>query len=58
MSVGKGRIGGVSHKIAEEVAVALMLSKNLKPLEPYPGRAKPWKSLCLICKNEVSPRYF
>lgn len=34
-----------------------MLSKNLKPLEPYPGRAKPWKSLCLVCNNEVSPRY-
>lgn len=47
----------MSHKISDEVAVALMLSKNLKPLEPYPGRAKPWKSLCLVCKNEVSPRY-
>lgn len=34
-----------------------MLSKNLKPLEPYPGRAKPWKSLCLVCNNEVYPRY-
>jgi len=47
----------VSHKISNEEATAFMLSKNLKPLEPYPGRAKPWKSLCLICKNEVSPRY-
>ena len=34
-----------------------MLSKNLKPLEPYPGRAKPWKSLCLTCNNSVSPRF-
>jgi formylmethanofuran dehydrogenase subunit E len=47
----------VSHKISDEVAVALMLSKNLKPLEPYPGRAKPWKSLCQNCNNTVSPRF-
>jgi hypothetical protein len=47
----------VSHKISDEVAVALMLSKNLNPLEPYPGRAKPWKSLCLTCQNTVSPRF-
>lgn len=47
----------MSHKIPEEVAVALMLSKNLKPLEPYPGRAKPWKSLCLVCENEICPRF-
>ena len=47
----------MSHKISDEVAVALMLSKNLKPLEPYPGRAKPWKSLCLACDNTVSPRF-
>jgi hypothetical protein len=47
----------VSHKIPEEVAVALMLSKYLKPLEPYPGRAKPWKSLCLTCNKSVSPRF-
>lgn len=47
----------MSHKISNEEATALMLSKNLQPLEPYPGRAKPWKSLCLVCNNQVSPRY-
>lgn len=47
----------MSRKISDEVAVALMLSKNLKPLEAYPGRAKPWKSLCLTCNNTVFPRF-
>lgn len=46
----------MSHKIPEAEAVELMLAKNLKPLESYPGRAKPWKCLCLICENTVTPR--
>ncbi|CAB4776906.1 MAG: hypothetical protein F2927_04955 [Actinobacteria bacterium] len=46
----------MSHKIPEAEAVELMLAKNLKPLETYPGRAKPWKCKCLICENIVTPR--
>jgi hypothetical protein len=29
----------------------------LQPLVPYPGTAKPWKSIHLICGSEVKPRY-
>ena len=34
-----------------------MLEKKLKPLEEYPGRAKPWKCKCLKCENIVTPRF-
>ena len=46
----------MSHKIPEAEAVELMLAKNLRPLESYPGRAKPWRCECLICKHIVTPR--
>jgi len=38
-------------------AYQFYLSKNLQPLVPYPGTAKPWKSIHLICGSEVKPRY-
>ena len=39
-------------------AVALFLSKNLKPLEPYSGdNKKPWRAVHIPCGNEVSPTY-
>lgn len=48
--------GGVKNRMSEEVAFALMMKKNIKPIEPYRSVSLPWKSECLICKNEVSPR--
>jgi len=38
-------------------AYQFFLSKNLQPLVPYPGTAKPWKSIHLICGSEIQPRY-
>lgn len=38
-------------------AVRKMRERKLKPLVPYPGARKPWKSICLQCKREVSPKY-
>jgi hypothetical protein len=32
-------------------------SQNLQPLTPYPGTAKPWKSIHTICGNVISPRW-
>jgi hypothetical protein len=40
-----------------EAAYQFYLSKNLQPLVPYPGTAKPWKSIHLICGSEIKPRY-
>ena len=38
-------------------AYQFFLSKDLQPLVPYPGTAKPWKSIHLICGSEIQPRY-
>jgi hypothetical protein len=38
-------------------AMDFFQSKNFQPLEPYPGSAKPWKSIHLICGSQVKPRY-
>ncbi len=38
-------------------AIDLMYSRDLKPLELYPGSDKPWKCQCLKCNSIVWPRY-
>lgn len=38
-------------------AYQFFLSKDLQPLEPYPGTAKPWKSIHLVCGEVIKPRY-
>lgn len=48
--IGRGRLD-------EKSAVRIMLAKNLKPLEKYPGAMKPWKCECLDCGNMINPRY-
>ena len=39
----------------EAEAVAFMVSRNLNPLEPYRGAAKPWRCKCSVCGEEVKP---
>lgn len=45
------------NAIHEKDAIAAMKKAGLKPLVPYPGSSKPWKSQCLKCKSIVTPRY-
>jgi len=45
------------NAIHEKDAIAVMKKAGLKPLVPYPGNSKPWKSQCLKCKSIVNPRY-
>ena len=40
-------------KDAEE----LFLARGLRPIEPYQGNKHPWKSIHIVCGNEVSPTY-
>lgn len=47
----------MASRITEEVARALFIKNNLKPLEKFPGTQKPWKSRCLITGKTVSPTY-
>jgi hypothetical protein len=48
---------GKSNSNSEVEAVALMLKNNLKPLEPYQNKDKPWKSKCITCNKTVSPLF-
>jgi hypothetical protein len=56
---GQGPCKYCAHKAVDpKDAVALFISKDLKPLDPYPGdNKKPWRSIHLVCGNEVSPMY-
>jgi hypothetical protein len=59
--VARGESMGCHHCsdqfVNPDEAYQFYLSKNLQPLVPYPGTAKPWKSIHLICGSEVKPRY-
>ena len=44
------------HKVDENEAVLKMLENGLKPIAPFPGSNKAWKSIH-SCGREVSPRY-
>ena len=43
-------------KTSESEAVSFMLSKNLKPLEPYTSALTRWNSECLICGFICNPK--
>jgi hypothetical protein len=43
--------------IKESEAIAFMLSKGVKPLEPYKGNKTPWKCECLNCGAVIRPKY-
>lgn len=44
-------------RLDQDKAFAVMQSKNLQPLESYPGAMKPWKCKCLDCGTVIMPRY-
>ncbi|NBO72407.1 MAG: hypothetical protein EBU66_16445 [Bacteroidetes bacterium] len=45
-----------SQMLPAEDALKIMLEANLEPLEPYSGSHSPWKSRCMKCDKEVSPK--
>lgn len=47
----------MSKKIDSDVAISLMLSMGLQPLEPYKTANANWLCKCLICNKEVVSRY-
>lgn len=60
-AINRGQ-GGCAYcaglKVDPREAKELFLSKNLKPLVPYPGGNKlPWKSIHTLCGNEVAPTF-
>jgi DNA-directed RNA polymerase subunit RPC12/RpoP len=43
-------------RLDPDVAIADMRAAGVEPLDPYPGKDSPWRSRCLTCGKEVSPR--
>jgi hypothetical protein len=52
---GCAKCGG-SLRVDEDVARQTMLDAGLEPLESYRNAGTPWKSRCLECGHECSPR--
>jgi len=48
--------GTSSRRLDEQKAIAILKKAGATPLEPYESSAKAWKSKCVKCKREVSPR--
>lgn len=47
---------GVAARLPEQEATAAMRSAGLNPIDPYPGRKRPWRCRCAKCGKVVSPR--
>ncbi len=45
-----------SRMLSEKEAIARLKKLKLRPIDPYPGTAKPWKCECLRCGSIVKPR--
>ena len=45
----------MGKKLKDKDAQEVMLSANLKPLEPYTSSGVPWKCRCLSCKSICNP---
>lgn len=41
----------------QELAIAVMIKRNAKPLEPYLNNKAPWKCECLKCGQIIYPAY-
>src|SRR5581483_5083465 len=55
---GHAACGYCAGKLVDpQDALALMRSAGLEPLVDYPGATRPWRSRCLACDKEVTPRY-
>jgi len=46
---------GLNHRVDEEVAVSIMRTAGLEPLEPYPTTLLPWPCRCEACGRTVDP---
>ncbi len=45
------------RRITEAEAVRVFIERGARPLEPFPGTQRPWRSQCLRCGQVNSPRY-
>jgi hypothetical protein len=54
---GNGCLNCSGLIINPDEAKKLMIENSIEPIVEYPGSGVPWKSKCLKCNREVSPRY-
>lgn len=47
---------GESSRLNETKAISIMREAGVEPLEPYKSSKTAWKSKCMKCSREVSPR--
>ena len=52
-----GCIFCMGGRVSEEDAIKVMKSSGVIPIEPYPGKDKPWVCTCVKCGREVTPTY-
>ena len=45
------------NKLTHEEAEKVMLKAKVRPIVPYVNSMTPWKSICLVCGNTVSPKH-
>ncbi len=57
MGVGCAHCAGLA-KISQEEAHEIFSHANLEPIGTYKNSKSPWRSICKICKNEVSPSVY
>ena len=44
-------------KVDTAIAIGKMMAKDLLPLDDFPGTKPKWRSKCMTCGDEVSPRF-
>jgi recombinational DNA repair protein (RecF pathway) len=52
-----GCVWCAGQAVEPKAAAEVMTAAGLEPLEPYPGSSRTWRCLCLVCGQEVTPRY-
>jgi len=48
---------GEKLRIPQLIAMELMRSAGVEPLDPYPGSGHKWRCQCKVCGNIVTPRH-
>ena len=48
---------GMTARITDAAARAVMIAAGFEPLEPYSGNNAPWRCRCVVCQRESTPAY-
>lgn len=48
---------GLRGRVSQDVAAKIMRDAGVEPMEPYQGKARPWRCTCMSCGRIVTPIY-